>query len=83
MDKLLNAERQRKRQVIIDLYDARNTQEYIANKLDIPISVVQKVLQMSNYEHTKKKTHENLSEGQKLNMCTLVDDWSFLDDYNF
>ena len=77
-------ERRRKINTIVSLYkDRSHIQQDIANKLSIPIWVVREVLEEMNFEHTKKMTPENLKNGQKINMCINLDDFGFLDKYDF
>lgn len=77
-------ERERKADIIKKLYNDRtNRISDIATKLSIPKNIVQKVTQMHNFEHGKKKTSDNLNEGQKNRAVIMGDDLSFLDKYNF
>ena len=76
-------ERRRKINTIVSLYkDRSHIQQEIADKFQMPISEVRKVLTPKNFKYTKKMTPEN-SENGKINMCINLDDFGFLDKYNF
>ena len=76
-------ERRRKINTIVSLYkDRSHIQQEIADKFQMPISEVREVLVPMNFEHTTKKTLENLKNGT-INMCINLDDFGFLDKYNF
>lgn len=84
MNKEVIAERKRKAECIAELYESRrNRQEDIAALLNIPVSVVRMVTQEYDFERTKKKTHDNLYEGQLLKMVICYERMDYLDAYDF
>lgn len=84
MEKRLIDERKRKAEYIYNLYESRKyRQEDIAALLNIPITVVRMVTQEYDFEHTKRKTPDNLNEGQLLKMVICYEQMDYLDEYDF
>lgn len=84
MNKEVIGERKRKAERIVELYESRRyRQEDIAVLLGIPVSVVRMVTQEYDFEHTKKKTPDNLNEGQLLKMVVSYERMDYLDAYDF
>lgn len=80
----LNAERARKLKIIEDILETHEyTHAEIARKFGMKDDEVGYISRQHNLTHTRKKTHENLRENERLNMVTFLDNCAFLDKYNF
>ena len=67
---------------IDDFYSERNTQDFIAKKFKMNINDVRKATKICDYVHTRKKTIENLKEGETINPIIRLDELEFLDKYD-
>lgn len=77
----LNEERSLKLDKIKEVYDQRNTQEFIAEKFKMDISDVSAALIRLGYIHTRKKNLDNLKPGELVNPIIMLDELEFLDKY--
>lgn len=67
---------------IIAAYENRtNYQKDIAEKYNMPIEVIAQVLKYANFARGRLKTHENLRDGEKMNLMITPEDLKFLDPY--
>lgn len=65
-----------------EMYENReHTQKQIAQELGIPINIIRQVLKAFDYEHTKKKTFDNLNPGQMQNAVIFWTKMDFLNPY--
>lgn len=68
---------------ITQMYDRRNTQQFIAERLMMNINDIGLVLRSVGYAYTRKKTKENLRDDELINGIYCLDDsiFSCLDKY--
>jgi len=64
-----------------DEYDKRKTQEEVAKKFNMSIRDVAKVTRGANNWHTRNITPENKRTGEKIDLFTNLNNFSFLDKY--
>lgn len=81
MDEKLNARRELAERIVKMYENREHTQEQIAQELGIPINIIRQVLKVLDFEHTKKKTSENLNPGQTQNAVIFWTEMDFLDPY--
>ena len=83
MEDKLRDERFRKAKIVTDLYeDRRYTQPRIADELHMSLKDVRRLLNLYNFEHTKKKDKNNVNEGQLITMMVCTESLEFLDKYD-